>query len=354
MPEPRSKKATPAASSVPVTEPELDKASIPAQAKAPAPAKPAASAKPLTPEEAKQKLAEAQGSLTSQVAKLKKQFAYNQKLAQDRLDYATKELATIEAVQKKLAAFRQHLAGSHHFNNMSLLGRVYEGVREMMTIELAAHTHNLELLEAASETVEEAPAFRVPIEEAEYLEARCKLDLALVLFHWIQNAEGVDVLMRATVNEMAIDCQSLEEEDMRHQRAYELQSTLMRDREWAKTLGQLGLELQETRALIEWAQSNLKSIAQLPAQARKHAVSDPDWAKLNAKVLFLGDIFQRMQAFPQLAKYFPKPEPTPLPYEQVAWSDGQNALKRAQGGQQATRYAWLLLVIAAGMFSLIG
>ncbi|MFN3429788.1 MAG: hypothetical protein ACK46X_07530 [Candidatus Sericytochromatia bacterium] len=318
---------------------------------APTPDKP----KELTPEEAKQKLADTQGALSAQVAKLKKQFTYNQKLAQDRLDFAVKELATIEGIQKKLAAFRQHLAGSHHFNNMSLLARVYEAVKEMMTIELAAHQHNLEVLESES-PLEEKPAFRVPVEDAEYLEARCKLDLALVLFHWIQNAEGIDVIMRATVNEMAIDCRDLEEEDMRHQRAYEMQSTLMRDREWAKTLGQIGLELQETRALIEWAQSNLKSIASLPAQARKHAVSDADWAKLNAKVLFLGDIFQRMQAFPALAKHFPKPEPTPLPYEQVAWTDSNTGpiQRGTKPAGPAARYAWLLLVIVTGMMTVTG
>lgn len=307
--------------------------------------------KELTAQEAQKKLTEAQGQLENKVAKLKKQFAYNLKLAQDREAYATKELATIEAVQKKLAAFRQHLAGSHHFNNMALLSRVYQGVKELMAIEIAAHQHNLALLEAG--TLEENPPFKVPAEDAEYIEARCKLDLALALFHWIQNAEGIDVLMRAAVNEMVIDCQSLEEEDMRHQRAYELQSTLMRDREWAKTLGQLGLELQEARALIEWAQSNLKAIAKLPADARKHAVTDPDWAKLNAKVLFLGDIFQRFQAFPQLAKYFPKPEPTPLPYEQVAWSDtlgGQP--QRAKAGQ--ARYGWLIVLILVGVKALFG
>lgn len=307
--------------------------------------------KELTAEEAQKRLTEAQGQLENKVAKLKKQFAYNLKLAQDREAYATKELATIDAVQKKLAAFRQHLAGSHHFNNMALLSRVYQGVKEMMAFEIAAHQHNLALLEAG--TLEENPPFKVPAEDAEYIEARCKLDLALALFHWIQNAEGIDVLMRAAVNEMVIDCQSLEEEDMRHQRAYELQSTLMRDREWAKTLGQLGLELQEARALIEWAQSNLKAIAKLPADARKHAVSDPDWAKLNAKVLFLGDIFQRFQAFPQLAKYFPKPEPTPLPYEQVAWSDTLGGKpQRAKAGQ--AQYGWLIVMILAGVKTLFG
>jgi hypothetical protein len=138
------------------------------QAKSPKQAEPA---KPLTPAAAKAALTEAQSTLEKHVARLKKQFAYNLKLAQDRQAFAIKELATIEAVQKKLAMFRSHLTGSHHFNNMALLVRVYEAVKDLMDFEVMAYTHNLALLDA--ENLEELPAFKVPTEDAEYLEARC-------------------------------------------------------------------------------------------------------------------------------------------------------------------------------------
>jgi hypothetical protein len=273
----------------------------------------------ITEEEAKQHLADARAALDKEVKKAKQMFSQNIKLADDRLQFATKRLAETEETRDKVAEHKDHPEGQFHLYNLELLCRVYGATKTMMEIEKACNQTNLAIVE--SEEPQENPVFAIPAENAQYMEARARIDYHMGIFLWRSIIEGVDVVMRASLDQKAVNSQTDEEETWRQGNVAELKAAMAGDRELAVFVGQAGSELQETQALIEWAGSSLGTVRQLAPDAKKGYLEDADWAKLNAKVLYLTELTDKAQAFPTLAKHFPVPEPAPLPYEQIAWSE---------------------------------
>ncbi|MOA63221.1 hypothetical protein D3C78_1888770 [compost metagenome] len=50
-------------------------------------------------------------------------------------------------------------------------------------------------------------------------------------------------------------------------------------------------------------------------------LADPDWQKLNGKAIVLGNLIPKVQAFPQIATFFPPPQAPELPFEQLEWKE---------------------------------
>jgi hypothetical protein len=286
----------------------------------------------ISEEEARAKLEEAVAYVGKQVSKAKKQFAYNIKLAQDRLAYANKEVEGAKEMRSKLEPHRADPEGAHHYNNSELLVRVYSATKRMMELEVGIHKHNLAVVEDLEKKGEEAPdtitgelPLRYPDQDPDYLEARVFLDVHLAMFHVLSHLEGVDLLLRVTSDQKAIEPQSEEEEAQRQAGADALKAAMKDNRELAVLVTQLGNDLAEALALLEWGKATLATIPQLPGPAKKAALEDTDWQKLNGKVVFLGELPAKAQKFPELAGLFPAEEVEPLPYDMVAWADAETA-----------------------------
>lgn len=285
----------------------------------------------ISEEEARAKLEEAVAFVGKQLTKGKKQFAYNIKLAQDRLAFATKEMEGARELRGKLEPHKNDPEGGMHHQNAELLFRIYGALKRMMEIEVNIHKHNLAALEELEKAGQESPdaisdelALRYPEKDADYLEARVFLDVHLATFHLLSHLEGVDLLLRATSPDLkAIEPQDAEQEARLKAAAEELKAAMAGDKELAVGVTQLGNDLQEALALLEWGRATLQTIPQLPAPSKRSTLEDADWQKLNGKVVFLGELPAKAQKFPQLAGLFPPTEQVDLPYDLVNWSDNE-------------------------------
>lgn len=273
----------------------------------------------LSEAEARQKLEEANALLARRVDQAKKQFSYSLKLAQDRLQFATKELAAAKSTLVQLEPFRAEPEGAMHYRDVESLCKVYACVRRLMQLEVECHQHNLEQLEREWSDVPDELPFRVPQQEVGYLEVRSFLDLTLASFYCTQSVEGLDAVLRATVGLKAIQCRDAADEARCVARANALRQAMKGNKALMQLVGQLANEFQETMALLEWGQTNLRRAYELPPQEKLKALGDEDWAKLNGKVVWLGELPRKVKPFAELAPYFPEIEPPPVPFELVAW-----------------------------------
>jgi hypothetical protein len=283
----------------------------------------------LTEEEARKQFEDAQAALKKTIGKARKQFAYNLKLAQDRLEDATRELDRLQPRRVELAPMKDHPEVAVHYTNIELLTRIYSAAKRMMEIQVACQQHNLAVVEA--ESIPERPEFRNPETHLDYMEARAFSDLYLATFHWFQHGDGIDLLLRASGNGQAAQGPTEDGEFFRRTRADALSETARRDRNIAVLLGQLGTELKETRELIEWATGALARLATLNEEDKRAALDVPQWGKLNGKVALLGTLPDRVRHIPALEPLIRRYEAAPLPYEQVSWvaeDDGKNSTDR--------------------------
>jgi hypothetical protein len=283
----------------------------------------------LTEEEARKQFEAAQAELKKQIGKARKQFGYNLKLAQDRLEDANRELERLQPRREELAPLKDHPDVAVHYTNVELLTRIYSAARRMMEIQVACHQHNVAIVEA--ESVPERPEYRNPEKDVAYLEARAFSDLYLATFHWLQHGEGIDMLLRASGNGHAVQGSDEDAEFERRTRAESLAETTRRDRNVAVVVGQLGSELKETRELIEWATGALTRLAGLGEDEKRQALDVPQWAKLSGKVALLGTLPERVRHVEAIAPHVRRYEAAPLPYEQVSWvaeDDGKGGSDR--------------------------
>ncbi|MFP5503335.1 MAG: hypothetical protein ACLGIN_12675 [Candidatus Sericytochromatia bacterium] len=283
----------------------------------------------MTAEEGRAFLEEAIAHIEKQAGKAKQRFATVIKTAGDRLKYAEEQLAKIEEVRQKLADHQDDPEGRYHGVNMELLHRVFTATKKMMEIQIHCATQNM----AASETISPLEETRLlfPEDSAEFMEARSRADVCMALFYWNDMLHGIDAIMRVTVNEPVIDCQSTEEEEARAKLADELREAMKADKNLAMLMQQLGSELHETTALLDWAKDTLRSLKDLPAESRRSLLQDPDWAKVNGKVILLGELGTKVKAYPLLAELIPEEEQTPLPFE--PWSEGAATGRLGQTGK---------------------
>lgn len=277
----------------------------------------------LSEEEAAKQLAEAQAGLARTVQKGKKQFAYAVKLAQDRLSYAKLELAVVEEKWKSLLPFQEHPEGAYHATNMELLRHGYASMKRMAEILLAANQHNLAIVEA--DPMPTNPAYRVPEQELEYLEARGYMLVSFGMFSWIQLAEGVDAVLRAAGHPGTLQCATPEDEAARQAAGDRIQQAAAGDRNLAITLGQWGTELSEGFRLLEWGRALLGRLGELSPEEKRTALEAADWAKLNARVAFLNGLPGKAKPYAALAGVFADLPDYPLPYDAIEAQEGPEA-----------------------------
>jgi hypothetical protein len=277
----------------------------------------------MSEEEAAKKLAEAQAFLAKQVQRGKKQFAYNIKLAKDRLAYATRELAEVEGKGKALEPVRDRPEGAYHATNMELLRHAYASMKRMMEIQLEANQHNLAIVE--TDPMPTNPAYRVPDQELNYLEARGYMTVAFGMFLWIQLAEGVETILRASGQAGTIQGGTEEDEANRQAQADALRQATGKDRNLAITLGQWGSELQDAYRLIEWGKATLGRLAELSPEEKRTALEVGDWGKLNARVTFLGELPGKVKPYPAAAALFPNMPAVAMPFDPIQWSETPEA-----------------------------
>jgi hypothetical protein len=271
----------------------------------------------LSDDEARQQFDEAQATLKKTLAKARKQFAYNLKLAQDRLEDADRELGRLQPRRAKLAEFKHDPELAVHYTNIELLTRIYQSAKRMMEIQVACQTHNLALVDA--ETLPEKLEYRNPESSLDYMEARAFSDLYLATFHWFQQGEGIDLLLRAAGAGRAVTGADDIDEFERRIRGESLAQATRTDRALAVLVGQLGTELKETRELIELATGALQNMSTLGDEEKRTALEAGHWAKLSGKVALLGTLPDRVRHVPALEPHFRRGEAGNLPYEQVSW-----------------------------------
>lgn len=283
----------------------------------------------LSDEEARKQFDEAQADLKKTIARARKQFAYNLKLAQDRLEDAKRELERLQPRRVELAPFKDHPEGASHYTNVELLTRIYAATQRMMEVQIACQQYNLAIVEG--ESIPERPDYRNPEKDVDYLEARAFCDLYLATFHWFQHGDGIDLLLRAAGHGPAAQGPTEDGEFFRRTRADSLAEAARRERNVAVLIGQLGSELKETRDLIEWATGALARLASLNDDEKRAALEVPQWGKLNAKVGLLGTLPDRVRHIPSLEPLIRRYEVAALPYEQVSWvaeDDGKASTDR--------------------------
>lgn len=254
--------------------------------------------------------------LESQRDGVKARFAQNIKRAQDRLKYAEGELARVEAAQKQIEPYKDDPEGAFHYTNMELLRRVFASTKRMMEIQVAANQQNLAALEAAN-LMEGEVKFIFPEDNLEFQEHQARVDVCMGLFNWADAIEGIDGILRAALNEKAIDVQNEEEEAARAAYADEIKAAMKEDRNLAMLVGTLGTELQDTEALFDWAKATLRSLRDLPNEAKRPLLADSDWQKLNGKVLALAELGKKVQPYPVLARTIKASDVGQLPYEGI-------------------------------------
>lgn len=272
----------------------------------------------MTDEEGRAFLEEQMVHVEKLAGKAKARFAMVIKTAQDRLTYADEQLAKIDEVRSKLAEHQDDPEGRYHGINMELLHRVFTATKRMMEIQIHCAKHNMEASENLNPLEETRLMF--PEDSAEFMEARSRADVCMTLFYWNDMLHGIDAILRVTVDETAIDSQSEEEEEARKKFADELREAMKADKNLAMLVQQLGNELHETTALLDWAKDTLRSLKDLPAETKRSLLQDPDWAKVNGKAVLLGELGAKVKDYPILAQLIPEVEQAPLPFE--PWSEG--------------------------------
>lgn len=259
-------------------------------------------------EEARQKFDAAKGKLDRQAAKARD--AWNARIARLR-----QELTDVEAVRAgaderraKLKPLAEDPRAREWYWRMLLLVESQTQLAKMKHREIACYQQCVAQLDAIgpldTETPAAAPAFPMPVHDLAYLEARSRFDAATLAYHWRHHGVGLDAILRAS-GQAAMPTPDAETEASHEAAAAALRTATKADKDLAILLGKLGSELDEARALFDWAQSSLRTLGQLPEPARRQALADTDWAKLNAAVQLVMLVPERAQAFPALAKLFP-------------------------------------------------
>jgi hypothetical protein len=160
---------------------------------------------------------------------------------------------------------------------------------------------------------------RNPALDTNHMEARAYLDVNMAVLLVTDHLDGADIVLRATGGQPAVVPKSDEELAARQALADALKAEMSRDQGLLILANQIGNELQETLALLEWGQGALSRLDTVLPEARRGILEDEDWARLNGRVAYLQGIAERAAPYPILAETFPLPEGGELPYEPVQW-----------------------------------
>lgn len=255
------------------------------------------------------------------------------------LAFITEKLGEVQAAQQALEKQKGHADYEYAATQLRIAERMFGAAKRMMEIQGEYDRKNLALAEQGLELAANAGEdphvwikldqagmlapykFTSPLENVEFLEARAQANHYFGLQHWMNSLDGIDAILRATTGQKAIVCQTRFEEAGRAKLAEIFKQAMAEDQQLTVQMGKWGTELQETMAYFDWASNALKGLQGKPADARRAVLADPEWQKLNGRVVVLATLTERVQAFPAIAEYFPKPERPELPYEQLEWRD---------------------------------
>lgn len=279
----------------------------------------------MTPEqqaaydEAKKKFDELKGQFDRAMTDAKNTTSHQLKVAQERLAHAERELERSASLRERLEPSKDVPQVVEHYEKMRLLSEVYSEMKAMMAIEVAILERNFKEIDAipALELRPDYPQDLNPVvvpphTDLGYIEHRTRMDVALLAYHWFRNRRGLDAVMRAAGVELRA-YEAGEEEATQAAAAEALKQAMAADKETTILVNKLGPELEEAFALLDWATESLQTLAQLPAQAKRDALADPDWTKVNARVTQLLELAERVHNVPALAPHFPyKGKATPL------------------------------------------
>jgi hypothetical protein len=271
---------------------------------------------PLTEKQAREKLAQSEANVARQTRVAQRAFSHNVMLARDRLEFAKSQRTMLLARLAEAEPLRGHPDADFVYFQTQLLLSIYASVQKLMEIDLDCHAYNLELTETPS--LLDGEDFRVPAKFLTYLEARGRLDVALAYYYWTSLVDGIDVVLRAGLNERAAEVRSEEEETKRAAAAEELRASFKTDRETAMMVGSLAAGFKEALGLMEWACTALPALDTRNATTKRELLGDIRWAKLNGKVqTLLGDVSKRTHTYPALARLFPPPDVSSLSFATV-------------------------------------
>jgi hypothetical protein len=270
----------------------------------------------ISPEEQQRALEEARKQFEAAKAKMDRQVAQGREVWGTELARVRSELEEARATQATAIEKRDKVAPKRDehpalFGRLEVLVEVFGQLANLKAAQIACYERGLAELEAIGPLDSDAPPAGVPAlpqaaDDLTFLEARARLDAALLDYYWRYHAAGLEAVLRASGNE-ATPAGADEEAVNGHVEA--LRQALKTDKELLIMLGRLGGELLEARALLEWGASSLKTVGQLPEGARRQALTDNDWAKLNASVQLLLTLGGRVKGIPALAALFEPLEP---------------------------------------------
>lgn len=262
-------------------------------------------------EEAKKKFDDLKGQFDRAMSEAKETTAHQLKVARERLAHADQELARSASLKERLEPNKDHPQVVEHYEKMRLLSEVYAEMKAMMDVEVTLLERNFKeidaipMLELRPDYPQDLnPVVVAPHLDLGYIEHRTRMDVALLAYHWYRNRRSLDVVMRAAGVELA-GYEAGEEEATQAAAGEQLKQAMQGDREAQILVGKLGPELEEAYALLDWARDSLQTLGQLPNPARREALADPDWAKLNGRVTQILELSERVQGVPALAPLFP-------------------------------------------------
>lgn len=271
----------------------------------------------MTPEqqaaydEAKKKFDELKGQFDRAMTDAKNTTAHQLKVARERLAHAERELERSADLKARLEPSKDLPQVVEHYEKMRLLSDVYTEMKAMMAIEVGILEKNykeidqIPMLELRADYPQDLnPVVQPPHLDLGYIERRTRMDVALLEYHWYRNRRGLDTVMRAAGVETPA-YEAGEEEATQAAAADALKQAMQGDKETLILVGKLGPELEEAYALLDWAKESLQTLGQLPAAAKREALADPDWAKLNGRVTQLLELAERVHTMPALAPLFP-------------------------------------------------
>lgn len=268
--------------------------------------------------EAKKYVEEMRTAITVAVDNGRAAFSRNLAEARTRAAYAENELAEYAEVRTLLAPLRDRPAQDRDYRMMDYLCRFYTAMRRMAEVDIRCAEQCLAQLESPDLVQTQPDQLRFPTaaRTLDFMAASAELDTALLGFHWLRNEAGIDMVMRAVLNEKAGEPIDAAEEAERDERAASLRFEMRENKELMREVHGLANELQEAQVLAEWAEVNILRLVNVPPDVARNVLRDAYWSKLNGKASLVLDLGRRVQAHPALAPHFKVAERAALPYHQ--------------------------------------
>lgn len=268
--------------------------------------------------EAKKYVEDMRTAITTAVDAGRQAYGRNLMEARHRAAYAETQLAEYVEVRSLLAPLRDLPAQDRDYRMMDYLCRFYTAMRRMAEVDVRCAEACLAQLESPELTQTQPDQLRFPraADQVEFMAASAELDVALLGFHWMRNELGIDMIMRAVLNEKAGEPIDEADEAARDENAANLRFEMRENKELMREVHGLATELQEAQLLSEWAEVGLLRLVNVTSDVARGVLRDPHWAKLNGRAHLVVELGRRGQAHPVLAPFFKVAERTTLNHVQ--------------------------------------